>query len=212
MAKRFEFGQDVNNGAEISLTNNFNISMLEKYSFNIPEHLVPGLYRVMFRSIAIYLKSQQNKGVNKISCKILNAKGEFRMGATLTYQAPEEGAEDETGNWILAYTFDQSDLEGADVLIDNHKPVFFSIVQSELHSTMFGSMEGPESMHKIFEGCIDSMIEFLDANSNDGEEIELNMPDVFTAYCGFEEGSKVYSITPGATVKQLVKDDDKQAG
>ena len=209
MAKRFEFGRDVNNGASISLVSNFGVSMLEKYNFTIADTVVYNLYHIMFRTFAIYLRSQRKKEHNKVSFKFLNANGEFRMGATLTYQAPEEDAEEESGNWILAYTFDAEDLEGADIVIDNHMPIFFSIVQSEMYNTMFGNLEGPESAHRLFEGCIDSMLEFLEANSNDGEEVELNMPGVFTAYCGFEEGNRVYSITPGATVKQLVKDDDK---
>lgn len=212
MAKKFEFGQDVENGAQTSLVNNFSVSMLEKYNFSLTSEYVPSLYKLLFRSVAIYLKTQQNKNVNKAAFKFLNAKGEFRFGAILKYQAPEEGEEEETGNWMLSFTFNEEDLEGADVVIDNHKPVYFTIVQTEMYSTTYSNFDTVENMHRLFEGCIDSLLQFLDANSNDGEDVELEMPGIFTAYCGFEDGAKVYSITPGATVKQLIKDDDKHAG
>ena len=204
--KVFEFGVE-GNANEPSISLSYVNAIREKYSMIFNETLVPNFYRTLFRSMAIVLKHFEAKATPKIGFSLLNDKGDFRIGAILTYQAPEEGEEDDNGNWNLAFTLDKEDMKELDKAIDSHSDAFWQVASSELYSAIFGHFENAVSMNQMFDEAINNIIVFLDRNSNDGSEVELTLPGIFTASCGFEDGAKVYSIVPGATIKQIIKDD-----
>lgn len=209
--KEFVFVQDVTakdevNENSLTLTQNYSTALVEKYNFNVAYQYVPSVYRTFFRVIAVYLKSMQSKNKKKIGFRFNDDHGNMIFGATLSYIEGEEG--EDSGNWILAYTFDPSDLEGADEVVDNQKDMFVAICQTEMYHENYGNFGDPPSMNRMFEQCIISLKEFLDANSDDGSPVQLTMLGIFTAAVGFENGERVYSITPGAQIKQLIKNDD----
>lgn len=208
--KEFIFNQDITaadvNENTLSLTKNYSVALAEKYNFSVADQHVPTLYRTMFRVIAIALKSMANKKKKKIGFEFKDAHGNMIFGATLSFIEGEEG--EDKGNWVLAYTFDPSDLDGSDDIVDNQKDMFVALCQSEIYNDSFGNFGDPVSMNRLFEQCIISLKEFLDANSNDGTPVQLTMLGIFTATVGFEGGEKIFSITPGAQIKQLIKNDD----
>ena len=207
--KTYKFIADPGTTDETTRTimNNYETRMVQDYNFNISEHYIAGIYRTFFKLFAIALKNSVTKQTKKASFKFVDLKGNFIMGATLIFNEPEEG-EDDSGNWVLSYTFNQEDLADSDVLVDNQNGVFRALAQTELYQEIYGNFGDPESMIQLFEGCVESIKEFLDANSDDGEECQLEMDGIFTATVGFEGGERVYSIVPGATVKQIVKNDE----
>lgn len=216
MAKTFELNvvnaEDVNNPneatpIEISLVSNFTRTVLEKHGMNIPDKLVPVLYRVTMRGIALMLKENQSKE-EKVGFTFLNENGEFRFGATLSYDLSEEEGEEQSGNWNISYTFDKEDMADIAKICDNHNNTFTAIMELELYNTIYGHFTNPRSLSLIIEELIECLKLFLDTNANDGENVELTMPGVFVATCDVENGTKTFSITPGATIKQLIKNDD----
>lgn len=206
--KKFEFGVDNNNQNqnELSISNKYTLALREKYSMLFPEQYVPNFYRVLFRSMAIVLKHYEDKNTPKIGFSLLNDRGDFVIGAILAYQAPEEGEED-SGNWNLSFTLNKEDLSDVNKLIDSHSDNFYEVASAELYAAMFGRFETATAMNQMYTEAIAVLIKFLDDNSGDSEEIEIELPGIVTASVGFEEGAKVYSIVPGATVKQIVKND-----
>lgn len=207
MAKKFEFGIDETGKDTVAIANNYHTTLKEEYNMLFPENKVANFYRTLFRSIAITLKHFETKSNPKIGFSLLNDKGEFRLGAILTYQAPEEGEEDDSGNWNLSFTLNKDDMVNLDNHIDSHSDSFASIARAELYDSMYGHFSDSTSMNRMFDVAIREIIKFLDINSNDGDDVELTLPSIFTATVGIEGGEKVYAIVPGAMVKQLVKDD-----
>lgn len=206
--KTFEFIQDINAADErtLSLVQNYTTALVEKYQFTVAQQYVAGVYRTLFKVIAIALKNIATKKSKKVSFRFNDDHGNMIFGATLNFIEGEE-AED-AGNWVLAYTFDPADLEESDNIISNQQDMFVALCQSEVYSDMFGNFAEPEGMNRMYEQCIESLKEFLDANSEDGEEVQLEMQGIFTATVGFEGGERVYSVVPGAQIKQIIKNDD----
>ena len=83
MAKVFKFD-------ECSLTGNLCAELKDKYSMLIPEYLIGGFYRVIFRSTAQMLKYNSNKKVHTIGFAFKDKNGQFVYGAKLTFVAPED--------------------------------------------------------------------------------------------------------------------------
>lgn len=211
MAKKFEFGIEDPNGKkkdEISIANNYCARIKEKHGMLFPENQVSNLYRVLFRSMAIILKHFEAKATPKIGFSLLSDNGDFVIGALLTYQAPDNEDEDDQGNWNLSFTFNKEDMKDCDKLIDSHSDSFVAVAGGEIYSAMFGHFGNSTAVSIMFSEAIETIIRFLDLNTNDGEEAEITLPGIFTASCGFEDGAKAYSIVPGAVVKQIVKDDE----
>ena len=178
----------------------------ERWSMDYPENRVAELYRVIFNSIATMLKVNRNKNNPRIGFKLLNDAGEFRLGAILEYQKAEESEED-TGNWVLSFTFYEEDMKDLNDCKDNMFDSFFTIADHEMYSTTCGHFVDGEVITDMFSAAIESLKSQLSDIADSGEEVVITLPGVFEASVGFEEGQKVYAIVPGHNIKQLIKDD-----
>lgn len=203
MAKVFKFD-------ECSLTGNLCAELKDKYSMLIPEYLIGGFYRVIFRSTAQMLKYNSSKNVHTIGFAFKDKNGQFVYGAKLTFVAPEDEESEDGGNWNLDMTFYPADLEDVDSSLDNFNDVFLTILQTELYSAMRSHCTSNEDLNILVAEYINAIRDFLDQNSNEStEDVELVMDEVFTAGVGFEKGQKVFSLVPGTAIKQIVKNDDE---
>lgn len=202
--KTFDFLNDKN----CTLNNDIRTKLKDKYSMIVPEYMVGGLYRVFFRSFALMTKYHAKKNVHKIGFSFNDDKGNFVIGTILNYEPPVDDSEDE-GNWVLSMTFDEKDMEGCDENLNTFSDAFLTIVQSELFTDIRTHCDSNSDLIRIITEFINQIKNFLDANSNDSEEeVVLKMESTFEASVSFEGGVKVFSIIPGYSVKQIVKNDD----
>jgi len=202
MANNFE-SKNLN---ETTIPNDFTIMLEERWCMTWPQDRTPEFYRVLFNSIATMLKYNRSKNNPRIGFKLINDAGEFRLGAILDYQKSDGEAED-TGNWVLSFTFYEEDMKDLNACFDNMSDSFFTIMDREIFDTMNGHFVTNEAASNMAVASIEVLKKDLSDMSNSGKEIEVVHPGVFVASVGFEEGQKVFSIVPGHNVKQIVKDD-----
>ena len=202
MAKKFEF-------EKCSLAGEITTNMMNDLTFMFPEYLAAPVYRCIFRASAMMVKYNSTKEDHRVGFSFNDSNGEFVYGAILTFNPPEEDSED-GGNWTLDMTFNKDDMKDVDKSLDNFSAVFMTIMQTELYSSIHGVISSNEDLSMVIALMMRAITNFLDANSNDSEEtVELELPDVFIASVNFDSsGSKVYTIVPGANIKQIVKSDD----
>lgn len=202
MAKKFEF-------EKCSLAGEISTSMMNDLTFMFPAYLAAPVYRCIFRASAMMVKYNSTKDDHRVGFSFNDSNGEFVYGAILTFNPPEEDSED-GGNWTLDMTFNKDDMKDVDKSLDNFSAVFMTIMQTELYSSIHAMISSNEDVALVIALMMRAIFNFLDTNSNDSEEtVELEMPDVFLASVSFDSnGSKVYSLVPGSTVKQIVKNDD----
>lgn len=200
MSKELKFG-------ETSIPGMYQITMRENYGINWVDSRVPDLYRTMFAGIANTLKFYQSKDRPRVGLTMKDDKGNFKMGAILVFKKPEEGSEEDTGNWYLQMTFDQNDMTDLDESIDNHSDIFVKCAASEAEHFCYGRFRSVEVMYNMFNAAIDELVKFLDKNASETEEVEVTLPGIFTASVAVENGVKVMSIVPGEVIKQIIKND-----
>ena len=191
-----------------SLIDELRLKLREEYAMIVPELLVPPMYRIFFRSFAIMTKYHASKQNHKTGFSFKDSRGQFLLGTILTYNAPEN--EDEDGNWNLSMTFYPEDMEGLDLSLDTFSDNFMTIVQAEMFSESHAHCDSNADLICIISEFISAIKNFLDVNSNNDTdpEVTLTMDGVFKASVGIEGGTKVYSIVPGAAIKQIIKNDD----
>lgn len=202
MAKQFDL-------SNCSIKNELSASLADKYCMMIPDHMIEGLYRCIFRSFAVICKYYQTKDKHTIGFALKDERGRFVIGTIMTYEAPESEDADDEGHYALSMTFNEKDMEGVDVFLDNYMDAYPTTLQSELFSGLSTHCANNSDLIRIAVEVIDSIKRFLDSNSNDSsEDVELVMQSIFTAGVGIENGEKIFSITPGYSIKQIVKNDD----
>lgn len=202
MAKSFEF-------KETSMANELHNTLKDKYMMMISEGMFDGLYRCIFRSFALMCKYYQTKDKRNVGFEMKDERGRFVIGTILTYEAPDDEESDDNGHYALSMTFDEKDLEGVDTLVDNYMDSFPAVLQTELYRAINVHCADNKDLFRIVVEFIDEIKYFLDKNSNDSsEDIEVSLPSIFTAGVSIENGEKVFSITPGYSIKQVVKNDD----
>lgn len=192
--------------ADTPIPNYFSTTIKERWGMDFFFQRVPEFYRVLFDSIAVMLKANRNKTKPRIGFKLLNDAGEFRLGAILDYEVSEESEED-TGNWILSFTFYEDDMKDLDDCKDNMCDTFATIADHELYSTMFGHFVEESAITNMFSAAAECLKDQLSSLADSGEEYKVILPGVFEASVGFEDGQKVFAIVPGHNVKQIIKDD-----
>lgn len=193
---------------ESGISENYTINLKEKYGMSWIDSQTTSLYRVLFSSIATYLKTVQTKSNKKTVFSLKDSNGVFKIGGIMLFHEPEGESEDDKGNWTLDFTFNEKDLEKADDVHDNYRDAFFMIACSECHSIMNGRIANAEICSTIFCEAITTLTDWLDKNAKPDEVVEIGLPGVFEASVGVEKGKKVMGIVPGEIIKQMIKNDD----
>ena len=191
---------------ESNIASIFTTRIKERWNILFNQNRFADLTGVLFKCTAIFLKYKRNKANPKTALKLVNENGTFYFGAILEYHAPGDDAED-AGNWTLSWTLDEEDLKDITDIYDSQDSMWFDICAHELYQLMYAELRDNRGIAAIFETVIDSIREMLDSASNGGSEVNVEHTGIFDATVGFEEGTKVFAITPGYEVKQLVKDD-----
>ena len=198
--KVFEFG-------DTSIPAMFQVDLRENFAINWIESRSADFYRMVFTTMADVLKINQSKDCHRIGLSIKDDKGNFKIGAILVYQKPEDGAEDDTGNWYLQMTFDENDMTDLDLSLDNHSDIYVRCAANEAQNICYGRFRSIEIMYNMINTAIDCLIKFLDKNATEGEEIEVRLHGIFSASATIENGVKVFAIVPGESIKQIIKND-----
>lgn len=200
MSKQFDFTQT-------SIPSQFSVNLLDNCGLSWMDTRTVDIYRTMFTAIIDVLKTHQSKNKSRIGFSMKDEKGNFKLGAILNYRKPDEGEEEDSGNWYLEFTFDPEDMTDLVEEYDNHSDEFVMCAQHEAFTIASARFNKTEYMYHVFNTVIDTVTDFLDVNAVDGEEVEVTLRGVFTASVVVENGKKVMSIVPGEAIKQLVKED-----
>lgn len=200
MSKKFDFTQT-------SIPSQFSVNLLDKYQMNWLDARTADIYRTLFTTIADVLKMRRDKNKSRIGFSMKDDKGNFRLGAILNYRKPDEGEEEDSGNWYLEFTFCPEDMTDLVEEYDNHSDEFIVCAEHEARTIASARFNSTAFMYTIFNTVIDTLVDFLDANAIEGEEVEVVMRGVFTASVVVENGIKVMSIVPGEVIKQVIKAD-----
>ena len=189
-----------------SICSQFVVEALERFGYTITDFHVPEIYKILFQAIASDLKLNQDKDYPRIGFKFTDDKGQFKFGAVLNYNKPEESNEDDGGSFYLEYTFYEEDMTDIDKEITNHSSDFkVCMVQCSLEN--HAKFRTSEAIFNVTEMAVDVLKKYLDINASETETVDLVLTGIFTASVAIEDGKKVYSIVPGETVKQIIKND-----
>ena len=189
-----------------SIAANYSIELHDNFNFMWVESRTADMYRIFFSTIADVLKLSEDKSYKKIAFKYKNTKGEFIFGAALEFIEPDEDEEDK-GNWFLSFTFNEDDLKDADKEIDNHSDLFITCCDHEAESILYGRFVTLEHTDQMLGTLIDVLKKFLDKNASPDEELQVTLRSVFTAGVSIDGDTKIYTITPGEYIKQIIKND-----
>ena len=200
MSKTFEFEQT-------SLPSQFVINVKDNYGYLFTDSNAAEVYRVILVAVSNVLKFNQNTNYKRIGFTIKDDKGNFKFGAIMSYKKPEEGSEDDAGNWFLEYTFYEDDMTDLDLDLDNHSDIFIKCMTQAVFDICGGRFRNTSIMYNLVNTAIDTLTTFLDVNATEGEVVELTLRSVFVASVAIENGEKVMSIVPGEWIKQLIKND-----
>lgn len=202
--KTFEFNNT-------SIPSQFTINLRDNCNGNWVESRTGDFFRVIFASIADVLSFTKNKN-DTIGFKFKDSKGNFIFGAILDYITSEDNNEEaeetsNTGNFFLRFTFDENDMSDIDAEYDNHSDIFVKCAENEAGVILYGRFNSVENIHKMYETAFETLKHFLDTNATEDDEVEVTLKGIFTASVHVEESIKKFSIVPGESIKQIIKED-----
>ena len=110
------------------------------------------------------------------------------------------------GNWSYVWSFDPADFTEDMNITDLANPAdqMYFVKRAGDKYGMEYKQGCLVPMHITFIKCVK---DWLVSNAKEGEETEVELPNVFSARSGIEEGEIVLSIEPIGKMVQLIKDD-----
>ena len=203
MSKQFDFY------AQSGIPTQYGNNLKDRHSMEIAEQTCCDMYKVLFCTMAdvVRHKANENPDTHKIACILNDENGIFKLGAILTYRAPDNDEEDDSGNWYLEMTFNKEDIEGIENVTTNTDGIFDLFTVRNMSSIVHGIFRDKRWITVLYCTAIDTVKEFLDVNASEEDEICVVMPGVFTASVAVENGIKFMTVVPGETIKQIIKND-----
>lgn len=199
---------DTHDFAQTSISQELTYNLMEHHSLIWATNRCPGLYRTIFFTMAHILRYKKSKSTPKIGFSLKDTNGTFKIGAILTYHAPEDNTEDDDkGNYTLEFTLNEADMADLDSIYDNHSDLFISASGQMAFEIMSCRFVNLEYCNNVFIEAIDTLVKFMDANATEDGEFTVVYNGVFTATVSVEGGEKIISIVPGEMIKQYIKGD-----
>lgn len=187
-----------------SICGNYIMNLRNRHNIDWNAEDTSKIYDTLMASIAYYLSITKSKE-KKVGFALRDTKGQFKLGGIVEYHKNEN--EDMQDNWSYVMTFDEADMEDVEVCADINTPDYGYQARNQafaLHGLRFYSND---YYYDMFVECIDTLIEFLDANAREDDVVEVDFPGYFVASVAIEDGKKVFAITPDGAMKRVIKDD-----
>lgn len=192
---------------ETSISSQYTCTLNENYGYLWIDKRTPDFYKLVFATMASYLKSVQDKSKKRSGVKIKDSNGNFKIGAILSYHEPDADCEDDAGNWYLEFTLNEDDMVDLDAEYDNHSDIYVMCISKVLNEIFNGTARSVEALNNMTIAAIDCLTTFLDTNADPDKKIMVELRGYFVACIEYDNGEKFMSVTPGECVKQLIKDD-----
>ena len=164
----------------------------------------PPVASSLFVSIAEFLGMVKSKE-NPVSLEIQDYHNTTKLAGIVSYCAPEE--EDQAGEWELVFTFKEEDLKDVPQRYTIHDSFFQNVASSASFKETGLQFSQSCFIVDMFSEMAEEIYKWLDINAKETEQVELVHDGYFTAVVGFEDGHKVFGITPSEEMKQKVKSD-----
>lgn len=131
----------------------------------------------------------------------------FIFGAMCNYIKPEEGEEDDAGNFYLTFTFDESDINDDDyeIHINSFEKDFITTIATTAGQKY--TIVSYVYTHFVIVEIFKTLLQYLDKNAFENGVFELYYDGIFEASVIVEDGKKIFSIIPGDFIKTCIKND-----
>lgn len=188
---------------ETSIPEVFSTEYESMFGIGVSGEEVEIAYKAIFLATADFLRGVKKKKA-KSALSFIDVDGSFILAGVVEYN--ESDNKDAQDNWNFYFTFDEDDIKDASNKHDTNETAFHAIVTTRL--TENGLRPSDASyISPMISMVAAKLSSFLDENAKATEEVELDMPGIFTCVVKIEDDKPVKSLLPDGEVKALIKDD-----
>lgn len=189
--------------ASTNLAHNVAHGLYNEKGYDVGETHVEKLYYTLFYGVAHVLKDNKSKEA-PTTFTITELSGKPVAAATVEYF---EGEGNNPGNWSLVWTFNPDEIPENGVKFD---------LQNDLTHSYFRSIAGDKygmrfrdrtAVVALMTYIVEQLYKWLDENAKEGEVVEIELDNIFTAKVEVVDGVKVFAVDPSGEVKTIIKDD-----
>lgn len=188
-----------------------NVSMeLAKNNATLAAQHVEKVLRVLMTGASTMLGEMKSLDTPK-GIAFRKPDGSFIAGAKVAYNKnPDDPDNPASGNWSYAWSFNESDLDGAVVTDVNTNILTFDYFRQAADKLFRMKFTDDGIGIMIFNLILEGISQWLDENATDAEENSLVSNGVMEAACKVENnGSVSKALTPVGEIKKLVKGDNE---
>jgi len=186
-----------------NLAHNISSGLYNEKGYDVAETHIEKLYYTLFYGVAGVLKDNMSKEA-PTSFLITEVTGKPIAAATVEYF---DGEGDNPGNWSLVWTFNPNEIPSNAIKIDLQNDLTHSYFR-EIAGNKYGMRFRDKSAIVVLMTYItEQLYKWLDENAKEGEVVEIELDNIFTAKVEVVDGVKVFAIDPAGEVKTIIKDD-----
>lgn len=189
-----------------SIPEEMKIKMRTDGTFDWDPNDTESMYKILFTAISKFLGLMKSKENGSVALVINDYKGNLLMGSIIRY-IPNEDNPSMPGNWNLSYTLDPDDLKDVAIKYYSEDISFRRAMADVARELCCFSFISTSFIDDVTKWSIQILLEVLSKNCVEGDEVDIELKDMFIARVVVEDGVKIMSIEPGAKTKQLIKGD-----
>lgn len=194
---------------ETTIFSNCRQSLYTEAGYEVLDNDAHIIYDAIFGGMTAFLANAKTSGSKGAALCFRDSKGNFKLGGRVVVNEPEATDKEQMGNFSYEMSFYETDILNDD--IDKHydytdMPVQTTIavfIENEFRVRLSNSY----ILTQMIPTAIQTLLNWLDENAKD-KEVELEIGKYAVATAIIEKGKKIFTITPSAEMKQMIKDDD----
>ena len=189
--------------ASTNLPHNVASGLYNEKGYDVSETHIDKLYYTLFYGVASALKGNMSKDAPLVFLitEVTNKPIAF---AKVEYF---EGEGNKPGNWSLVWSFNPDEIPANAVTLDLQNDLTHSYFR-EIAGNKYGMrFHDRTAVVTLMTYIVEQLYKWLDENAKEGETVEIELENIFTAKVEIVDGVKVFAIDPAGEVKTIIKDD-----
>lgn len=190
---------------ETNIYANFKQSAYNDESFDIMECDANIVFHTIVGAMTKQLATLKNNDV-PVAVVYNDDKGEFMLGGMVKFYPNEEDS-DMPGNYAYTLSFNKDDIIADNTIVTNSNETGYQAAMASFIMNQFNAqLSNTYVLPRLIPIAIKSILNWLDENAKD-KEVTLEVDPYYTCSAIIEKGVKIFSISPSAEMKRLIKDD-----
>ena len=197
---------------ETTIFSNCRQSLFTDAGFDVLDNDAHIIFDAIFGAMTTFLARVKTSATKGVAVAFRDEKGVFKFGGRVVLNDVDSKDKDQLPNYSYEMSFYEPEIinEDIDKVYDYTDMAVQTTMAVFIEHQFRVRLNNSYILSQMVPIALQTLLNWLDENAKD-KEVELEIGKYAVATAIIEKGKKLFTITPSAEMKQMLKDDDEIA-